>query len=615
MLEHLNSPGPKVNPDGMAFRELMAQHKLSVKQVADAADVPVYIVKHILKGGQLPVDVYEYVMKVLRDEWQSYRPDELEAPRIAPDRKVFLMDDPERMALAADPKHWAWWCHTYLTGTDGHPLRLMWFHVEALRRMFAGGKLVINLPTDHMKSVISSFVFPMLSLAADPNESHIICGANLNDSKRRVQAIQRELETNKILLRDYPWLGKPEGRGQARHWSTTELTVTGRTINKPNPSVLASAVGSGDIRGRRGKLLLDDTEGDKQRWSQLARQQLYDFIKLEAIRCYESPNETSRPLLCALGTPFTVDSVYFKLEREGWDVIRYPVYNEDGTLLWPEKAKKVNDARRSLNKAQFAIAYLMDPTGGDTSMLSEQQIRELMQEPKFDPEGWQTYISIDPAAGTGNRRADYCGICVCRIRWKQGNKLPEVEVLRAIKCTEGLWEQVHLCAALAAEYGAPVVYETNGQQGGTYATTFAHLHPEVSLIRHYTSAGNKFDTEMGLTVLRTLLRERCLLSTPDQLETEGLQTLITEIRDLGQGAHDHIACSLWFVVRHAYQGARMFSGPRVASTYGQARIGGLRFGGATTAFRFGGAVHNRSPLLDAQRAEQERFRRQHEGAA
>lgn len=609
MLEQVKGPGPQVTPDGLAFRELMAQRSLSVKAVADAAQVPQYVVKHILKGRAMPEDTYEHVMKVMTKDWGIYRPDELEAPRIAPDRRVEFMDDVEREDLARNPKHWAWWCYEYLTGTDGHPLRLMWFHVECLARMFEGGKVVINLPTDHMKSVISSFVFPILSLAADPNESHIICGANQNDSKRRVQSIQRELETNHRLIKHYPWLAKPEGKGQSRHWSTTELTISGRTVNKPNPSILAAAVGSADIRGRRGKLILDDVEGDKHRWSQLARTQLYDFVKLEAIRCYESPNETSRPLLCALGTPFTVDSLYFSLQNEGWDVIRYPVFNTDGTLLWPEKAKKVADAQRALNKEQFAIAYIMDPTGGDPSMLSSGQIRDLMREPNFDPEGWTTLVSIDPATGSHHRQADYCGIVVLRIRWPAGDKLPEVQVLKALKVTDGLWEQVHKCASLSAEYNAPVIYETNGQQGGTYQQAFGHLHPETQLIRHYTTQGNKFDTEMGLTVLKTLLRDRRMETLATELETEGVKTLVHELRDLGQGGHDHICCALWFVVRHMYQSARMYAGPRMANGYGQSRVAGLRFGGAGQ-FKFGHAYRRRDPLADAWAQEQERFRRQ-----
>src|SRR5262249_20210911 len=90
----------------------------------------------------------------------------------------------------------------YFKGTDGKPYRLIDYHYEILDAMFEGGYLVVNVPTDHMKSSLGCFLFPILSLMEGANETHIVCGANINDSRRRVQAIARELETNKELIRD-----------------------------------------------------------------------------------------------------------------------------------------------------------------------------------------------------------------------------------------------------------------------------------------------------------------------------------------------------------------------------------------------------------------------------
>src|SRR5215472_7520850 len=191
------------------------------------------------------------------------------------------------------------------------------FHLEALQAMFEGGYLIVNWPTDHAKSTMGCFLFPLLSLMENPDETHIICGANINDSKRRVQALTREIETNKALVRDFPWIAKPEDK-VGRVWATTQFNVAGRTLNKPNPSVLAAAVGSNDVKGRRGKLLMDDIEGEDARWSPLKRQQLYSWLALEAWRCFEDRHETTRPLLCLLGTPFDVDSIYFRMEAQEW---------------------------------------------------------------------------------------------------------------------------------------------------------------------------------------------------------------------------------------------------------------------------------------------------------
>jgi hypothetical protein len=507
--------------------------------------------------------------------------------RRALNRVVRLRDADEEVRRLSVRKDLRYICKYYFKGTDGKPYRLQDYHIEILEAMFVGGQLVVNVPTDHMKSSLGCFLFPILSLMDNPDETHLICGANVNDSRRRVQAIERELETNEALIRDFPWVAKPDGRVE-RVWSTTQMIVAGRTINKPNPSILAAAIGSNDLKGRRGKLLMDDVEGIEARTSPVKREQLYSWLKFEAWRCFEDRMESERPLLCLLGTPFDVDSIYFRMESQGWKTIRYPCYRDGGLdpptkidaagkpwvnppreYLWPEKKEKVEKARKTLRRLEFATAYLMDPTGGDPSRISADEIRRRMSEaPPVEGES-AGYVVLDPAAGGIGPRLDYAGLAVCRIRWPQGDELPEVEVLEAHAFTQGLFEQVHFCSELSERYGYPVIFEINAQQGGTYQQTFMHLHPEVKLIRHFTSHNNKFDDAMGLTVIKRLVEERQLYVMQEQLETDGIQSLIQEIRDLQPPfkLHNHISMALWFAVRYVYERVRHYKAPPIKLTY------------------------------------------------
>lgn len=500
------------------------------------------------------------------------------------------------------------------------------FQLEILEEMFEGGYLCVNLPTDHAKSTMGAFLYILLSLIDNPNESHIICGANINDSKRRVKMLELEIETNEGLKRDFPWVTKPEDK-ENRVWSNIQFNVLGRTINKPNPSVLAAAIGSADIKGRRGKLIMDDIEGLDARYSPLKREQTYEWVKTEAWRCYEDKRESSRPLLCLLGTPFDIDSLYFRVQQEGWKVIRYPAYREGSNLptldvygqpwhvppsyLWADKADKVERARKRLKKWQFSIAYLMDPTGGDQTQMSAEQISDATQEAEFKEEEFLGFVSLDPAAGSENKRADYAGITVLKIHWPYGEELPNVEIQEAHAFTQGLFEQVHFCASLAARYGYPVIYEINSQQGGTYQNSFSHLHPEVELLRHYTTNANKFDTSMGLSVVKTLVNKRKLHVPDHQLESDGIQNLIQELRDLKPPftKHDHICASIWFAVRYAYERARHSKLAPIQSSYLQPyRRSGFQVG-------FNSALPSPAEKVFEQdiQAEIERFRRQLNG--
>jgi hypothetical protein len=481
---------------------------------------------------------------------------------------------------------------------------------NALERMFKGGRYVFQWATDHGKSFTGTFFFPIMSLAADPDSAHILLGANINDSRSLVQRAQRELETNTALIADFPWLKKPNitrHRGISNvTWTKTELTVSGRTRNNRNPSLYATTSGSSDVRGRRGKLIMDDIEGTEARTSLRERQRLLTFVQQEAITCIEDRAESSRPLLCAMGTPFDVDSIYRSLESTDWEVIKIPAYTVDyaeihrsrqlartpqGTWLgnqvpwqthaamlpdhwftWPRKRDKIaeNDPYfgAMMSKADFSIRYLLDPTAGDPTRLTLDQIRRLVAE---QPEGdvadardWLTLVSIDPSAGVG---ADYAGISVVKIRWPRGQQLPDVQVLHAARFTSGIIEQVDYAATLAEEYRCDVIYEINAQQGGNYANVFGHRHPKIRLLRHFTRRENKEDKEMGLTVVRSLVRQNKLLVPETELSSEGMLTLYREIRDLGNiGADDHLCASVWFVIRYLFDQVRLYNGPKLVTT-------------------------------------------------
>lgn len=488
---------------------------------------------------------------------------------------------------------------------------------NALRHMFQGGRYVFQWATDHGKSYTGTWFFPIMSLAADPDAAHILICANINDARSLLQRAARTLESNQALTDDFPWLKKPAtvGRNKQRGtvWSSTELTVSGRTVNNRNPSIYATTTNAGDVRGRRGKVVMDDIEGTKHRISGLERRRLMDFVQQEVITCKEDPQESSRSLLCAMGTPFDVDSIYLKLEGHEWDMIKIPAYTvpydqilkyprrpngqpsasaepwekrasylKERVFTWPRKRYKVteNDPKfgAKMRPADFAIRYNLDPTVGNPTRLSYLQMRKLVSSAEFVGEdNWVSVVALDPAAGVGE---DYAGISVVRLRWPQKDKLPEVVMLEAHAFEQGLFEQVNFCAELAHQYGTGdpkqplrLIYESNAQQGGTYRNAFGHMRPEIQLVPIYTSQGAKFDTEMGLTVIRELVREHRLKVPESQLDAEGMQTMLREVRDLGTAAHDHIACSVWFVVRWLYDQVRSYNGPPLVAAGAGSRMG------------------------------------------
>ena len=505
--------------------------------------------------------------------------------------------------------------------------------VNLLEEMFEGGYLLGMFATDHAKSITADRFFPILSLAENPDESHILMCANAADARRRVQVVERDLETNHDLIRDFPWLKKPErpkgGGTNPVQWSRLEFTVSGRSANRPDPSMCAETVGSSSIRQRRGKLIMDDIEGARNSKYALTRSELYEFIKVEATRCYEGLTESKRPLQAALGTPFDVDSLYLRLANEGWRALKVPAYTvpwdkisqsaiqttkhgdtsqtdwkirasrlPDSYFTWPRERFKVSEADphfgRKRSRSQFSIQYLLDPTEGKPGRLSIQQMAELISE--TPPAGghanpnaaqYATFVTLDPASGVNTRLADYAGVAVVKIRWPKSEPLPDMHIMEAYKFEQGVYEQVEFCADLSERYECPVMYEANSQQRGTYTSAFSHQRPSVKLVPVYTTEGNKFDNEMGLTRIRTLIQSDKLKVPQSQIESEGIQTMLSEVRDLGSDKHDHICAAVWFVYKWLFEQVRYLNVGYAAPTMTR------RFGGNAGGF-FGGHPAQRS---------------------
>lgn len=480
--------------------------------------------------------------------------------------------------------------------------------LQLLEEMFKGGYVLAMWATDHAKSITATRFFPILSLAENPDAAHILLAANNEDAKRRVKVVETDLETNADLIRDFPWLKKPERpkRGDSQKvWSRLQMTISGRSANRPDPSYVAETIGSSSVRQRRGKVILDDIEGMRNAKYALTRTELYEFVKLEATRCYEDAADDPRPLIAALGTPFDPDSLYLRLELEDWRTIRVPAYTADwehvkefayafGTttqtpwqerarnvpdkyFTWPRKRDKVLEADPNFghkrSRSQFSIQYLLDPTEGKPGRLSVKQLQDLVRDDlpqggNADPHAQEfaTFVSLDPASGVNTRFADYAGIAVVKIRWPASEKLPDVQIMEAYKFEQGVHEQVEFLADLCAKYQCPLMYEANAQQRGTYTNAFRYQRPEVKLVPVWTTEGNKFDNEMGLTRVRTVIQAGRLKVPESQVESEGVQTMLTEVRDLGTERHDHICCAVWFPMKWLYEQIKLGSVDQVPST-------------------------------------------------
>lgn len=442
-------------------------------------------------------------------------------------------------------------------------------------------------PTEFGKSTGFLYAFPILSLAEDPNACHGIICTNDLEAQSWMYNIQTFLEGNAEFIRDYPWCKKPT-RASGKKWGAREIWVDGRDDSgNRNASVLASGYRSGMLKGRRFKGVFDDLEGLGSA-SEAERDRLWRKATQELWRTMEGSDQHRRPLQLFVGTPFDVDSFYFKLEELA-DIVtdRLPwKYPEDwpetfrrGQIIWPEKRDKVLEFRRTRDPLIFSVAMELDPTGGNPDVWGTKDIIRMAHRLKSEPMvNAKTFACLDPASGSKLRGADYAGISVTRVRWDEGDELPTVEVNYAEGFRGGLYEQCDRLAYLCKWYHCPALIEGNGPQKYTYDQVMRDRHPEIKLVYFYSTQEKIMDTKLGTSVIKTLIRfDRLHTVEPLGQDTDpGMMKFRAEIRDLGVSKNDHICKSVWFAIRHMYEGGKTrspagrvrSSGPR-PQFYGQ----------------------------------------------
>jgi hypothetical protein len=123
-------------------------------------------------------------------------------------------------------------------------------------------------------------------------------------------------------------------------------------------------------------------------------------------------------------------------------------------------------------------------------------------------------------------------------------------------------------AELAQQYECKVILETDGPQGPFYQNLFRHRHPKLVIVP-FATRSRKTEDEMGVTVIRTLIKQALLRAPVDKIDEDGMQAFMREIRDLGvEGKDDHISCSVWFPVRYCYDQVRHLNSPMLVGTGG-----------------------------------------------
>lgn len=458
------------------------------------------------------------------------------------------------------------------------------WQLQDLHRFVHGGIFAYSIPTDFGKSMLLEMA-ACVRLTMDPNRRIIL--VKINDAAarevtqevcRRLQFIATELQDHGAPL--YPYVA-PKIRGMkagADPWGVGggfDIEGIDHQVRNINKSFRGYSLGSRDLQGKRGDTMIDDVERQEEAESEAYRRLLK--IRVEAVfRTLESRIDA---LWLIVGTAFHSDSIYdFVCRRlEGisrpFSRIVRPYRNEDGSMLWPERAEKVEVHRHMMSKTAWNAAYELVPIHGrgltqkdleekvrDRSMPPARDQRVFVQwltewatrnvPPHRDPRTWKFeietkiqknlafYIGWDPATV-----GDW-GITVTAMLGE------DAWVLRSRLDVGDTWEQVLGVRDVFLHFPeARIMLETNGQQKAFWDVAQQDdMLRQANIITGGTSERAKTDPQVGVPAMMERLMTGYFhlpYGDEDWAERE-FRDLENEAQSWGPTSHPHLLYAIWF---------------------------------------------------------------------
>lgn len=239
--------------------------------------------------------------------------------------------DTRRAMGIASPRAFA---QVYLSSHCSKPFARM--HDELFQELATlhtrrGSRVAIAAPRGHAKSTIVTLAYVLWALICEKEPMVLVVSETGAQAKRLLDHVKRQLESNALLLQDFPELAKAQ---RLAPWRQDSILL-------PNNAILLSYAAHQNLRGvRHGKnrptlIIADDLEDKFQVASEEQRRKLADWFNSTLIKA-----GTPETNVVVVGTVFHHDSLLANLldhgKTPGWKPMRYQAVEHFSTSaeLW-----------------------------------------------------------------------------------------------------------------------------------------------------------------------------------------------------------------------------------------------------------------------------------------
>jgi hypothetical protein len=430
-----------------------------------------------------PAPVPQHIQEAVAQQNELIRKARLARAVLArTDPAIFAMhvmrDEESGAEINLAPFHHEW--HKLL---DEHRLAILWSFPES------------------GKTNAVSIARVLYKLGKNPAHRILVISKNYSTAVKIVRSVRRYIESSEALreVADDVTFHRLE-RGSP--WTDGAFTVKRREGqgDPKEPSVQAVGINGGFLGARLDSVIGDDMLDFESTYTKAARDKSWEWFNSMVI------NRLSRQgTIAMIGNVWHPDDLMHRLvERAGWFGKKYPIINELGESLWPERwtLERIEEHRQRLIATPdiWARQYLLNPVGDaeaeikvedfDEAMRLGNGITPIKELEGLLPEGFHSYTAVDIGSGrmTSASRSAIFSILINQM----GQKL-------ILECQSGKWKGGELADRVIdahRRYQSLVVVEHNGVQD-QISDLIGDRFPGM-MIRAFQTGMNRYHSAFGI---------------------------------------------------------------------------------------------------------------------
>jgi len=258
--------------------------------------------------------------------------------------------------------------------------------------------LLMLMPRGTFKTSVVTIGFTLQFILNEPDCRVLLDSETFSKSKAFLREILGHLEGNekyrevfKAIHGMYPF----ETKSKAKLWTDSEVILPCRKRDRKEPTISCAGIDVTKNGMHYDLIICDDLHSETNVTNREQIQKVIDHYKLAF-----SLLDPGRPIVI-IGTRWHELDLYQHImdyEREDFNILKKSVYNDDGSLLFPEvlSEKELDKIRRRQGSSIFSKQYLNEPVSDENAIFKREYIkRKSLEEIKGRPINW--YLLVDPS--------------------------------------------------------------------------------------------------------------------------------------------------------------------------------------------------------------------------